>query len=277
MPTENRSSNTEQMVSVPMSTLEKCLRDANLVRFTCDKHVLLLQDLLSQSAAQHQDEPVAWVIFDNGFIDDHTTDKDLADGWCEQGLEVSALYTHADAGEVERLRNELAGTVAECQRRRNSCADLIAECDTLRAQLAEQNALLRGTSLMLKSIAHKLDGFHRDFPGQWCGYLDRALGGAKHQYGVIEAALSASAEQSAPVERGPWQPITAPGQVQEGDWLSFTVAGGFICAQARLIINPGTPREEIIYNRQKNHYFVTSMAIDGTSTHKGVLVAKAQV
>ncbi|MCP6691304.1 hypothetical protein [Pseudomonas donghuensis] len=58
MPTENRSSNTEQMVSVPMSTLEKCLRDANLVRFTCDKHVLLLQDLLSQPAAQHQGEPI---------------------------------------------------------------------------------------------------------------------------------------------------------------------------------------------------------------------------
>ena len=37
---------------------------------------------------------------------------------------------HADPGEVERLRNELAGTVAECQRRRNSCADLIAEAVT---------------------------------------------------------------------------------------------------------------------------------------------------
>ncbi|MNJ72657.1 hypothetical protein D3C77_693440 [compost metagenome] len=56
---------------------------------------------------------------------------------------------------------------------------------------------------MLKSIAHKLDGFHRDFPGQWCGYLDRALGGAEHQHGVIEAALSAGAEPSAPVEREP--------------------------------------------------------------------------
>lgn len=51
-----------------------------------------------------QGEQVAWVIFDNGFIDDHTTDKDLADGWRDQGLEVSALYTHPDAGEVERLR-----------------------------------------------------------------------------------------------------------------------------------------------------------------------------
>lgn len=54
MPTENRSSNSEQMVSVPMSTLEKCLRDARLVRFTCDKHVLHLEDLLAQSPAQPQ-------------------------------------------------------------------------------------------------------------------------------------------------------------------------------------------------------------------------------
>ncbi|MNJ72929.1 hypothetical protein D3C77_696480 [compost metagenome] len=93
---------------------------------------------------------------------------------------------------------------------------------------------------------------------------------------VARAALSASAEPSPPVERGPWQPIAAPGQIQEGDWLSFSVAGSFICAQARLIISPGTAREEIIYNRQKNHYFVTSMAIDDTSTHRGVLVAKTK-
>lgn len=72
-----------------------------------------------------------------------------------------------------------------------------------------------------------------------------------------------------------WRPLTAPGQIQLGDWLSFTVAGKFICAQAREILSPGTSAEEVIYNRRQNHYFVTSMAIDGTSTHKGVLVAKA--
>ena len=88
--------------------------------------------------------------------------------------------------------------------------------------------------------------------------------------------LSASAEPSAPVERGPWQPLSAPGQVQDGDWLSFTVAGRFICAQARLVIDPGTDKEEVVYNRQKNYYFVTSMAVDGSSTHKGVRVAKAK-
>lgn len=70
--------------------------------------------------------------------------------------------------------------------------------------------------------------------------------------------------------------LTAPGQIQVGDWLSFTVAGRFICAQARLVIDPGAANEEIVYNRQKNHYFCTDMAVDGTSNHKGVLVAKAK-
>lgn len=79
----------------------------------------------------------------------------------------------------------------------------------------------------------------------------------------------------AEIERGAWQPLTAPGQIQVGDWLSFTVAGKFICAQARLVIAPGAANEEIVYNRQKNHYFCTDMAIDGTSNHKSVLVAKA--
>lgn len=82
------------------------------------------------------------------------------------------------------------------------------------------------------------------------------------------------AEPSAPVGRD-WEPLTSSGQVQLGDWMSFRVAGSHICAKATLIIDPGTEHEEIVYNVKKNHYFITSMAIDGTSTHKGVLVAKS--
>ncbi|WP_143493513.1 MULTISPECIES: hypothetical protein [unclassified Pseudomonas] len=70
-----------------------------------------------------------------------------------------------------------------------------------------------------------------------------------------------------------WQPLTGPGQIQQGTWLSFTVGGKFFCARAKLVIDPGTDNEEVVYNRKKNHYFVTSMAVDGTSNHKGVLVA----
>lgn len=93
--------------------------------------------------------------------------------------------------------------------------------------------------------------------------------GADRLLGVIQALFQ-------PAGRGAWQPLAAPGQIQVGDWVSATVAGSFICARAQLVIEPGTGREEIVYNRKKNHYFVTSMAVDGTSSHKGVLVAKAK-
>ncbi|MNP77041.1 hypothetical protein D3C76_1743880 [compost metagenome] len=48
----------------------------------------------------------------------------------------------------------------------------------------------------------------------------------------------------------------------------------FICARARQIIASGTDKEEVVYNRKKNHYFLTSMAVDGTSSHKNVMVAR---
>ncbi|MFP1683388.1 hypothetical protein ACLD0W_12820 [Alloalcanivorax sp. C16-1] len=38
-------------------------------------------------------------------------------------------------------------------------------------------------------------------------------------------------------------------------------------------MNCGAAREEIIYNSRQNHYFITAMAVDGSSSHKGVLVA----
>ncbi|MFI8479675.1 hypothetical protein ACIGCM_03800 [Pseudomonas sp. NPDC078700] len=62
------------------------------------------------------------------------------------------------------------------------------------------------------------------------------------------------------------------GQIKAGDELRFKVAGSVINAKAREVLNPGTEHEEVIYNRAKNHYFITAMAINGISTHKNVLV-----
>lgn len=70
-----------------------------------------------------------------------------------------------------------------------------------------------------------------------------------------------------------WSPLTAPGQIKAGDWLSFTVAGEFKCAKVKKVLHGGTDREEIIWNRRRNYYFVTRMALDGTSTHKRVMIA----
>lgn len=67
-----------------------------------------------------------------------------------------------------------------------------------------------------------------------------------------------------------WQPLTGPGQIREGMKLRFVLSGKTIAATAKLILRAGTNREEVVYNRAKNHYFITSMAIDGTSAHKSV-------
>jgi len=77
-----------------------------------------------------------------------------------------------------------------------------------------------------------------------------------------------------PAKSGPWEPLSAPGQIKPGDWLHFTVGGKFICTKAKEILEAGTHREEVVYNRSRNHYFITGMAVDGTSSHKGVMIAK---
>lgn len=71
-----------------------------------------------------------------------------------------------------------------------------------------------------------------------------------------------------------WNPLTGPGQIKKGDLLRFAVAGKEIEAPAQLIINEGTDKEEIVYNRGKNHYFITDMAVNGTSSHKSVMVKR---
>jgi hypothetical protein len=136
----------------------------------------------------------------------------------------------------------------------------------LRARLAERDALLK---LARQFVVNGVDLGYIRMPD--CDTPDPA----HDLLPMIDAALSASAEPSAPVEKD-WEPLTSAGQVQLGDWMSFRVAGSHICAKATLIIDPGTEHEEIVYNVKKNHYFITSMAIDGTSTHKGVLVSKSK-
>lgn len=67
-----------------------------------------------------------------------------------------------------------------------------------------------------------------------------------------------------------WSALTAPGQVSVGDLVSFTLSGKPVCATVRQVLNSGTDLEEVVYNRKKNFYFITSMAIDGTGSHKAV-------
>jgi len=124
MPTENRSGNTEQMFSAPRSLLEEA---CNGLRITQDRTRKELRALLAQPADQHQGEPVA---FYREFVDGREyCEKPFTNDW-------TPLYTHADAGEVERLRAELESV--------KSSRDAFAQnAIDLRAQLAERDALLK--------------------------------------------------------------------------------------------------------------------------------------
>lgn len=181
MPTENRSSNTE-MVSVPRDIIEfavgfKTHGYKNRSEQQADQwHAQdKLRALLAQPAEQHQGERVGEVVaFGKGL-------HEIAWAAGRMPRLGTKLYTHpapADPGEVERLRadlDECDGDRWKLRTERRRMDETLSACanerDTLRAQLAERDALLSeaweydiGTPLKRK----------------------------------IRAALSASAEPSAP-------------------------------------------------------------------------------
>jgi hypothetical protein len=73
-------------------------------------------------------------------------------------------------------------------------------------------------------------------------------------------------------ETNSWNPIIKPGQVKVGDKLKFKIGDKEYRETAKQILNQGTDKEEVIYNIQKNFYFITSMIISGFSNHKFVEV-----
>lgn len=83
--------------------------------------------------------PSAWLNTATGAV---TTSAVQVMDWDDDGEPVQSLYTHADPGEVERLREtlELVREQRDNELRTNS--SLERERDTLRAQLAEAQALL---------------------------------------------------------------------------------------------------------------------------------------
>lgn len=65
-----------------------------------------------------------------------------------------------------------------------------------------------------------------------------------------------------------WERLYAPGQIVAGDEMHFHFNGKSTTAHVAEVLNPGSDREEVVYNRRKNFYFVTSMAIEGSSHAK---------
>lgn len=115
MPTENRSSNTE-MVSVPRERLDALWREIqdSSLRSEDPPHVRFAAALLAQPAEQRQGEPVAWMdprspqmhATISNEVKQHNLKFGGAPASAVNGYTIP-LYTHADPGEVERLRTAL--------------------------------------------------------------------------------------------------------------------------------------------------------------------------
>lgn len=139
-----------------------------------------LQQRLNELGEQHQGEPVAWVRFRNGEPDydgDACMIMNVPGDTLGDGDSWEPVYTRADPGEVERLRAEVKDLLHTSVK--EEVFEIVCkERDTLRAQLAERDALLRRASDVLEVLK----------------------GGAIVRK-AIAALLSASAEPSVPVER----------------------------------------------------------------------------
>lgn len=74
------------------------------------------------------------------------------------------------------------------------------------------------------------------------------------------------------VESVDWQPLQSVGQVQPGDLVRATFKGKTQPYVVAFVLNPGTDQEEIVLDAESNLYYITSMALDGTSWAKDVMV-----
>ncbi|KPA96005.1 hypothetical protein [Pseudomonas asplenii] len=126
-----------------------------------------VRKLYTHPAPVQQGDPVAWLVEspkDLNPVSGFTRKAELADKYREAGWTVEEVYGKSDSGEVERLRQINRDAVAEMEDRKQ-------EIYALRAKLAERDALLQ--SLLTEDILPRVAS-------------------------RIEAALSASAEPSAP-------------------------------------------------------------------------------
>lgn len=64
--------------------------------------------------------------------------------------------------------------------------------------------------------------------------------------------------------------LTSAGQIKPGNTVHCDFKGRPQKYRVKEVLYAGTDKEEILINKKKNLYFITSMAIDGTSWAKNV-------
>ncbi|QVM94141.1 hypothetical protein JYG36_13495 [Pseudomonas sp. SORT22] len=180
MPTENRSSNTEQMVSARVCAYTPGQSKVELQLIppsALPSWLELGQQVIARPAAQHQGTPVAYLV-----TDVHGQKKALAgaegiERHRHSGSTLVPLYTHADAGEVERLQSQLIDS-------RDDLRAAISRNQSLMRRLDERDQLLQRCLMSVRE--------------QHCDEGEADFDLPANLMTEIDAALSASAEPSAP-------------------------------------------------------------------------------
>ena len=167
-----------EMVSVPRQQLKAWQERFSKAQIF--KESTEVQSVLDQPAEHHQGEPVAYLITPPGCSPALVHARDIG----RPSKYAIPLYTHADPGEIERLRDRESAAI-------RASVHIAKERDTLRAQLTEQRVLLRE--------AVKTPWTH-DVRGKILAYLS------------ANAAPIAPAEVDEPVCKGAWQLGTACGK-----------------------------------------------------------------
>lgn len=190
-------SNTEQIVSVPREELQRFIENAACLgrspQWVKDKAALL--NAIAQPAAQHQGEPVA-------YIRQKDIDRLLSAhvAGCSANLEKEPrdgfvpFFAHPDAGEVERLREELEEHQAKAEMFYGKQQLAETRLKNAENRLAERDALLR---VHTDHVATLCDVMFRHGLGME-KEAEQKIYAALRQQQLVFSSLSASAEPSAP-------------------------------------------------------------------------------
>lgn len=172
----------------------------------------------------------------------------------------------------------LAKAIAQQDRRHKEWCELWSPIDDAVRPLTPLGESVAAKALELINMAKAMPIPKQEPIGKICKsaecggvdfYFDKIPDGETMLYAGPQPAQAASIPEQ-------WR-VTGYGQIKKGDVISMVMAGRRICTSAKEVLNTGTSKEEIVYNRKKNHYFITSMVLDGTSNHKDVFIIPADL
>ncbi|MDD1980027.1 hypothetical protein [Pseudomonas asiatica] len=158
-----------------------CESHRELEHNLCEHCLEAHDEEMTQLAEQSQGEPVA-VLYANGTVLTKADCGDVFDICCKV---ETPLYTHADPGEVERLRGLLENQRQDRKRHTAQAVKHVDEIVALRAQLAD--------------LKQRHDRLHRDMAIIADREVPKGCTVADYAAAAIADALSASAEHTAPV------------------------------------------------------------------------------